>query len=267
MTTPTTGFPFLDAPHRDGAVIAMAHRGGALHPGLQGLENTLFAFQAAVDLGYRYLETDVHATRDGVLLAFHDDLLDRVTDAAGRIWDLVHADVAGARVGGREPIPLLVDLLDAFPTTRFNIDLKSPGAVDPLADVIDRTAAHDRVCIGSFTERSLRRFRSRVGRRVATSRGVAAVAAERFLPAGMTLGRVFRDPGAVYQVPVTRGRLTVLDERFVRRAHAAGRHVHAWTIDDPDEMVRLLDLGVDGLITDRPDLLRDVLERRGQWWG
>lgn len=266
MTTPTTGFPFLDDPHRDGAVVAMAHRGGALHPGVEGLENTLVAFQSAVDQGYRYLETDVHATRDGVLLAFHDEHLDRVTDAVGRIWDLVHEEVAPARVGGREPIPLLVDLLDAFPDVRFNIDLKSPGAVEPLAELVDRTGSHDRVCVGSFTERSLRRFRRRVSRPVATSRGVPAVAVDRFLPAGMALGRVFADPGAVYQVPVTRGRITLLDDRFVRRAHAAGRHVHAWTIDDPAEMDRLLDLGVDGLITDRPDLLRDVLRRRGQWW-
>ena len=267
MTSPTTGFPFLDDPHRDGAVVAMAHRGGAAHPDVQGLENTLFAFQAAVDLGYRYLETDVHATRDGVLLAFHDERLDRVTDAVGRIWELVHADVAPARVGGREPIPLLEDLLEAFPGIRFNIDLKSPGAVEPLARLVERTGAHDRVCVGSFTERSLRRFRSMVGRKVATIRGVPAVAAERFLPAGMTLGRAFRDPGAVYQVPVSHGRLTILDERFVARARAVGRHVHAWTIDDPAEMTRLLDLGVDGLITDRPDLLREVLQQRGQWWG
>ena len=267
MTTPTTGFPYLDDPLRDGAVLALAHRGGAALPGTHGLENTLFAFQAAVDLGYRYLETDVHATRDGVLLAFHDDRLDRVTDTVGRIWELVHDEISPARVGGREPIPLLADLLEAFPTTRFNIDLKSPGAVDPLAVLVQRMGAHERVCVGSFTERSLRRFRTLVGPRVATTRGVPATAVERFIPGGMRWGRALRDPGAVYQVPVTHRGLAFLDEGFVHRAHAAGRHVHAWTIDEPEEMERLLDLGVDGLITDRPDLLRDVLKSRGQWWG
>ncbi len=264
--TPRTGFAYLDDPVRDGTIVAMAHRGGALHPDVVGFENTMHAFEVAVGLGFHYLETDVHATRDGHLLAFHDAQLDRVTDRAGHVEELTRADLAGLRVGGREPIPLLTDLLEAFPAARFNIDLKAPGSVDLMADLVERMRLHDRVCVGSFTERSLRRFRSRVRRPVATARGIAAVAVDRYVPGGMVLGRVLRDPGAVYQVPVRYKGRPFVDQRFIDRAHAAGRHVHAWTVDEPAEMERLIDMGVDGLLTDRPDVLRDVLERRGLWW-
>jgi len=112
VTRPRSGHPFLDAGlEQPGSVLAFAHRGGAFHPDLEGLENTLAAFQHAVDLGYRHLETDVHATRDGVLLAFHDTALDRVTSRTGRIEDLRYVDVAAAMIGDREEIPTLQTLL------------------------------------------------------------------------------------------------------------------------------------------------------------
>lgn len=242
----------------------MAHRGGALHPELLGLENTMFAFAAAVRLGYRYLETDVHATKDGTLLAFHDERLERVTDQAGHIGSLALADIT-ALVGGREPIPRFEELVEAFPHARFNIDLKSAGAVEPLAETVRRMGLHDRVCVGSFSERRLRHFRALAGDRVATTRGVAAVAVERFVPGGRRLVRLARDPGPVFQVPVRHRGVRIVDERFVERVHAAGRHVHVWTIDERAEMEHLIDIGVDGLITDRTDVLRDVLVERGLW--
>ncbi|MBO0842738.1 MAG: glycerophosphodiester phosphodiesterase, partial [Nocardioides sp.] len=108
-------------------VRAYAHRGGARDPEIHGLENTLAAFQHAVGLGYRYLETDVHLTRDGVLLAFHDDRLDRVTDSRGAIAEMSYADVATARVQGEHPVPTMAELLEAFPEASFNIDLKAEG--------------------------------------------------------------------------------------------------------------------------------------------
>lgn len=264
MTAPRTGFRYLDEPVERGGVVAMAHRGGALHPECVGLENTLAAFSVAAELGYRYLETDVHATRDGVLLAFHDEHLDRVTDRVGRLVELVAAEVGLARVAGREPIPHFADLLEAFPEARFNVDLKAPAAVDPMVDLLRRTGAYDRVCIGSFTETTLRRFRRQLGDRVATTVGVLGVAVDRVLPWG-PLRRAIRDDGAVLQVPVAHLGVTIVDRRFVERAHAAGRHVHVWTVDERAEMERLIDLGVDGLITDRTDVLRDVLVERGLW--
>jgi glycerophosphoryl diester phosphodiesterase len=259
VTRPRTGFAYLDDAS---GVLAFAHRGGAFHPEIEGLENTLAAFRHAVDLGYRYLETDVHVTRDGVLLAFHDSVLDRVTDRAGSIAALRRAEVEDALIGGREQVPTLEQLFEEFPRARFNIDLKAPGAVRPLADFIAARDAHDRVLVGSFHPRSLAAFRTLTAGRVATGAHPLEVGA--YLAPGP---RTLAARPAALQVPHRRGRLRLVTPAFVRRAHAAGKHVHVWTIDDPAEMHELLDRGVDGLMTDRTDILRDVLVERGQWEG
>ena len=252
-------------------MLALAHRGGLGSPGLRGLENTRAAFASAVGLGYRYLETDVHATRDGHLVTFHDDTLERLTGATGPVAALSLAELAGLRVAGREPVPRLADLLEEFPDARWNLDLKSAGAVDPMVELVTRRGLQDRVCVGSFEERVLRRFRARLRAAgsppVATVCGVPTVVVARYLPAGRTLQRLLGDTGAAYQVPVRHRGIPVLDRRFVEEAHATGRHVHVWTVNDRAEMGRLLDLGVDGLITDRTALLRDVLRERGLWGG
>jgi glycerophosphoryl diester phosphodiesterase len=256
----TTGYPFLD---EGGPVLAFAHRGGARHPDLVGLENTRAAFAHAVALGYSYLETDVHVTRDGVLVAFHDALLERVTDGVGTLEDLDSADLARVRVGGREPVPTLAELVTSFPTARFNIDLKSDAALAPLAAFVTERGLHDRVLVGSFSGRRLRRFRRLAGPRVATSASPGEVAAYVALPARVA-SRVVRRPAAL-QVPHRRGPLVVATAGLVRRAHAAGVHVHVWTVDDPGDLRALLDRGVDGLMTDRTDILATVLRERGLW--
>jgi glycerophosphoryl diester phosphodiesterase len=267
VTRPHTGLPFLDAGRELGAVLAFAHRGGARHPELAGLENTLVAFEHAVRLGYSYLETDVHATRDGRLLAFHDAVLDRVTSSVGTILERTYVDVRTALIGGREPIPLLDDLLEHFGTARFNIDVKSDAAVEPLAGLVERTRVHDRVCVGAFSERRLRRFRRLVTRRVATSYGPVGVGLSRYGPPATRrlADRLLSGRGDALQVPQRTHGMRIVTPAFVARAHAAGRPVHVWTVDDPAEMQQLLDLEVDGLITDRTDVLRDVLVERGQW--
>ncbi|GEP38420.1 glycerophosphoryl diester phosphodiesterase [Nocardioides psychrotolerans] len=246
-------------------MLAFAHRGGVYHPDIEGLENTMSAFRHAVDLGYDYLETDVHATRDGVLLAFHDRVLDRVTDRTGEIASASYAEVRDALVGGRERVPTLAELFEEFPRARFNIDLKSDGAVAPLADFITARGAEDRVLVGSFSRSRLHRFRELTAGLVPTSAHPLEAAAFRLLPSGwladlLTHGRV-----AALQIPHRRGRWVIATPGLVRRAHAAGKHVHVWTIDHPDEMRELLDRGVDGLFTDRTDVLKTVLEERGQW--
>ena len=247
------------------AVLAFAHRGGAYHPEIEGLENTLAAFEHAVALGYDYLETDVHVTRDGVLLAFHDAVLDRVTDQRGAIAELTYEQVRTARVGGHEQVPTLVELLDAFPTAKFNIDLKARRAAAALAALLDERGDHDRVIVGSFSPATLREFRRLSRGRVRTSAHPLEVVAFLALPSGRLADRLTGRRVAVLQVPHRRGALTVASRGLVRRAHAAGKQVHVWTIDDPAEMRELLDRGVDGLMTDRTDLLKDVLAERGQW--
>ena len=240
--------------------LAFAHRGGAS----DWPENTMPAFEGAVALGYRHLETDVHLTADGVLLAFHDDSLDRVTDRTGVIAELPWSEVRQARVDGREPIPLLEDLLGAWPDVCINIDPKHDRSVEPLADAIERAGAVDRVGIGSFSDRRLARMRARLGPRLCTSLGPAGIARLRTASYGVPAGRFAAN--CVQVPPTARGR-TLVDERFVRIAHHHGLQVHVWTIDDPEEMTRLLDLGVDGIMTDRPGVLKDVLQARGAWRG
>lgn len=264
VTRPATGFPFLDEPR---SVLAFAHRGGAYHPEIEGLENTLAAFRHAVGLGYRYLETDVHATRDGVLLAFHDTVLDRVTDRKGEIATLSYAEVRAALIGGKERVPTLAELFDAFPEARFNIDIKSDAAVRPLADFVTARDLQDRVLVGSFSGRSLNRFRTLTRGRVATSAHPLEVVAFLVSPTGGVARLLTRGRVAALQIPHRRSVLTVANRWLVRKAHTARAHVHVWTIDDAAEMLELLDRGVDGLMTDRTDILRDVLVEHHAWEG
>jgi glycerophosphoryl diester phosphodiesterase len=266
QAAPRTGFPYLDEVlDPPGSVLAMAHRGGGKHPDLAGMENTRAAFRHAVDLGYRYLETDVHATSDGVLVALHDPVLDRVADAAGRVADMKATDVEVARIGGVEAVPTLAELFEEFPECRFNIDIKAAGAVQPLVELLDRTSAHDRVCVGAFDLRRIEEFRRATGGRVATS--AAKSEAVRFLtmPDRAAAAAMARGRFAVLQLPRVRGPVPIVTRPVVRRAHAAGVHVHAWTVDHPRHIRRMLDAGVDGIFTDRTDLLKDVLQERGLW--
>lgn len=266
MTRRPTGHPFLDAGlEHPGSVLAFAHRGGAFHPDLEGLENSVAAFEHALDLGYRHLETDVHATRDGVLLAFHDAALDRVTERTGRIEELSYVDVAAALIAGREQIPSLETLLERFPDAFFNIDIKSETAIRPLAGLLDRTRTHDRVCVASFSHRRITAFRRHTRGQVLTAASPPEVATVRYSPGPLPRG--VRTRSGPLQVPHRFRGLRVVTPGLVARAHRAGRQVHVWTIDEPGEMHQLLDLGVDGLMTDRTDLLREVLVARGQWMG
>ena len=244
---------FLD---HDGP-LAFAHRGGAS----DAPENTLAAFGDAVEIGFRYLETDAHCTADGVVVAFHDDRLDRVTDRTGTIAELPWSEVAAARVDGREPIPLLEDLLMTWPDVCLNIDAKHDEVVDPLIDLVKKTGTGDRVCLASFSDERIGRMRAALPG-VVTSLGARATARLRAAATGLPAGRF---EGECAQVPPKVKGLPMVTGRFVETAHARGLEVHVWTIDDPDEMRRLLDLGVDGIMTDRPRVLKQVLIDRGEW--
>jgi glycerophosphoryl diester phosphodiesterase len=240
---------------------AFAHRGWHIGD-LAGLENTLVAFRRAYDEGYRHLETDVRATADGELVVFHDARLDRVTDASGSVGSLPWSEVGAARVGGREPIPRLAELLETLPDAHFNIDAKSDAAVRPLAELIHRMGAEDRVCVVSFSDRRVAALRAAVGDGTAWALGPA----ETFrLYRAAVVRRQFSTTAVAAQVPMLYRRVPIVTPRFLRAAHAAGLEVHVWTIDDDAEMHRLLDLGVDGIMTDRPDILRAVLIERGAW--
>ncbi|MGH3282844.1 MAG: glycerophosphodiester phosphodiesterase family protein [Trebonia sp.] len=251
---------FLDHPRPH----AFAHRGGAAH----APENSWTAFEHAVKLGYAYLETDARATSDGKLMAFHDRTLARVTDASGPIGSRAYREVSALRVASSEPIPLIEDLLGAWPDVRFNIDLKDEPGITLLAAVLRRTGAWDRVCVTSFSGSRLRTARGLFDRPVCMATSPAVIAAVLSTIGAASQGRQAGLLGrrlAQWQVRCAQVPAQVATPSFVSRAHALGLHVHAWTINSPGLMRELLDIGVDGIMTDETVALRDVLISRGEW--
>lgn len=249
-------FPFLDHPRP----MALAHRGGAE----EGPENTMAAFESAVRLGFRYIETDVQVTRDGVALAFHDERLERVSDRRGAVSDLTWSELRGARIHGREPIARLEEALDAWPDVRFVLEPKHDRAVAPLAAAIRRVGALERVCVGSFSDTRVKRMREMLGPQLCTSLGSRGVLRLRLASYGLPVGGFVE---AAAHVPVRYRGLPVLDRALLAAARRRGLKVQVWTVNEEAEMERLIDLGVDGIITDRPAALKAVLVRRGLWAG
>ncbi|CEA07141.1 Glycerophosphoryl diester phosphodiesterase [Arthrobacter saudimassiliensis] len=252
-----------DAPRQ--APIGLSHRGFSR----SGAENTLPAFQAAVDLGFGWLETDVRTTADGVLLAFHDADLDRVSGSSGPVGNRTMRELADVRVGG-QPVPTLEQLLAAWPHIRLNVDVKDAAGVAPLADLIRSHRAGDRVLVASFSDRRrlavLRRLRRSGAGPVASSAGSAFTALAVLLaPLGGVglLARLGRFQ--CLQVPRRYGILPVVTPALIRGCHRAGVQVHVWTINEREQMEQLLDAGVDGIVSDRADLLAEVLAARGCW--
>lgn len=252
--------PFVSA----GRPLAFAHRGGAReHP-----ENSMTAFRRAADLGFRYFETDVRATADGVVMVFHDSTLGRVTDRFGRISELPFEEVTKALIAGREPIIRLEELLAAFPEARFNIDIKDDHTLGPFADLVERMDVLDRVCVASFSGMRMRTIRRRwpeVATSLALPEVASLLAASRLGPLAGIAGRGVPSQAAAVQVPPSSRGIRIVTPAFISAAHDRDLAVHVWTIDSAAEMHELLDLGVDGIITDRPTTLRDVMIDRGQW--
>ncbi|MGH3873143.1 MAG: glycerophosphodiester phosphodiesterase family protein [Pseudonocardiaceae bacterium] len=251
--------PFLLGP----CPRAFAHRGWHVDE-LAGMENSLAAFRRATAEGYRYLETDARVTRDGVVVIMHDATLDRTTDGCGEVEQLDWAVVRTARVAGREAVCRLADLLEELPEALINVDVKADAAVTPVLELLNRTGQWHRVCLASFSERRLQRIRTAAGPWLLTSMSVTSAIALRLRSA---LPVLVTPPirGDLAQLPVRLCGITVVDRALVRYAHRHGWEVHAWTVDHPVEMAALLDLGVDGVVTDRPDLLREVLRTRRGW--
>lgn len=253
--TPDGGYGSEPGPY------VVAHRGGAgLAP-----ENTYEAFSRSVSLGVSYLETDVRLTADGVLVAFHDERVDRVTDLRGRVDRLPWAALKAAQVHGGGAVMTLAELLAAFPHQRFAIDLKASDCIGALTQVLQASRSVERVCVAGAWDGVLARLREACGPGLRTALGWRSLTT---LVACAKAG--VRPPpwvatGEFVHVPISLGRVPLVAERLVRMGADLGVGVVVWTVDDPQLMHRLLDLGVDGIITDRPDLLREVLVQRGEW--
>jgi glycerophosphoryl diester phosphodiesterase len=271
-------------------VIAFAHQGGSF----EGPSSTLAAIERALAAGATAIELDVHATSDRHIVVCHDETVDRTTNHHGEIANLTLAQlqemdnaywwIDGATVTpgqpdeaylerGRAPkdrtfgIVTLEEVVEAFPNVLLNLDLKRTDPdVEPyeelLASELRRLDRLSSVIVGSFHDQAVQRFRS-LAPSVATSAATGEAATFYF---SMLEGVPSVPPIAAFQVPATYGDVTVVDERFVQTAHEADIAVHVWTINDVDEMSHLLDLGVDGLISDRPTPLAQVLKERGCAW-
>lgn len=253
--------------------VPIAHRGSrVLWP-----ENTMEAFAGAVDLGYNHLETDLHMTSDGVIVCIHDDTVDRTTDGSGDVSSFSLADLqdldAGYRHGGRDgyafrgaglTVPSLEEVLTAFPDVSLIVDMKTDGLASPLCDLLDRLDAHHRLIVGSFSDDRISEFHEATDGRVATSTGPTL---SRMWVLSSRVGRGVKCEAKALQLPTQIRGVKVVDEKLVRAAHDAGLQIHVWTVNDPAEMERLLGMGVDGLVTDRPDLLKQLLIDRGEWTG
>lgn len=270
--------------------LAIAHRGGAA----EAPENTMAAFEHARSLGFAYVELDVRATADGVLVVYHDPVLDTLTDRSGGVAELSWSEVKEARVEGEEPVPRLEEVLDAWPDLRVNIDPKHPKAVEPLVKILQARDCADRVCISTFSDRRTLLVRRLLGNRYCTATtlsNIARIRAESLLPTRLeqtsritSSDRQSKNAGdqealndaavktvspkaGCAQVPASIHGRRLVDERFIRAAHRHGLQVQVWTVNSASEMHSLLDMGVDGIMTDKITLLRSVLMERGQWSG
>jgi len=264
---------YFDNPPGSGKPIALAHR-GFWDPSLPGphLENSMAAFAAAVDLGYRYLETDVHGTSDGVAIALHDASLDRTTDGQGDVASMPWKEVSQFYIGGVEPIPTLVELLNTWRDVKFNLDVKADSGIEPTAAAIEKTGAHDRVLVTSFSATRRRETVKRLSKPVATGASTAEITA--FLAAARLgsrrLAKAALGDVTAIQVPLSQAigpvGIGVVDKQTLRIAHAIGKYVDVWTVNTRAEMYHLLeDLGVDGIFTDRADTLKSVMQDLALW--
>ena len=273
--------PFLDFEHP----IVYAHRGG----GVERPENSMAAFDHAVSVGFRYLETDARLTADGVLVALHDDRLDRVSDGRGLVGELSAAEVTSARLLGpdgrpsQERVPLLEEVLTAWPQARWNLDAKDAATVEPLGDLLERLEMLERCCVGAFSDQRLGRLRQRFGPALCTVLGPREVARVRAYGFGVPLvklARLVAPLGLVAQVPLSyelavptprwlprqpRVSVPIVDRFFLTACRRFGIPVHVWTVNEPAQMVALLDRGVAGFMTDRPTAAAELLTSRRQW--
>ena len=231
------------------------------------------AFGGAADLGFRYLETDLRISRDGVLVTFHDQVLDRTTNGSGPVGALTFAELRRLdaayhfqpergypRRGQGIGVPSLEEAVTAFPEAVFMLDIKQNGLEGPLLELMERCNLWERVIVGSFGGPRLRRLRARAGRRITTAAAPGEIL--RFATAAR-LGRPARIPADLLSIPIRR-LIRLVDARTVAAARSGGLPMLVWTINETEEMARLLDLGVDGLITDRPDLLKQLMIERGR---
>ena len=231
------------------------HRGGDE----EKTENTLEAFQYSSDLGFVFMETDVQSTSDGKVVIFHDSDLKRVAGLNKRVSDLTFKEIREVDLilGGK--IPSLEETLSSFPNLRFNIDIKVDSAVEETIRIVKSHHALNRVCLASFSTNRLNHIRYLTGSDLCSSMGQAEVVRLVLSSYGLNFKA---SPGFCAQVPVSQFGIPIVTRKFIKKVHDLNKLIHVWTIDETEEMYRLIDLGVDGLMTDKPTVLKEALVAR-----
>lgn len=243
---------YFDAPYPR----RFAHRGLSEHK--SGIdENSLEAIQAAIDAGATHVESDTHATKDGTAVLFHDDDLQRVAGVGGKISEYRIAQLRSIKLRNGSLIPTLSEVLSSFPDLYLNLDIKSEGAISPTVKAIEDQRAHDRVLVSSFSHSRRMRALAELSKPVATSASMRTVAmawASHTFLFGLGFRQLTKDIDA-FQIPPRQGLIRFATKGFIKRAKATDNEIHFWTINDPEEMASLIELGADGIVTDRVDLL------------
>jgi glycerophosphoryl diester phosphodiesterase len=234
----------------------LAHRGLSQHDSAVD-ENSIAAFRFAIEHGCTHIESDVHATSDGVAVLFHDDDLNRVAGINRKISEISFEELTTLQLKNGSTIPSLGDVLTEFPDLRLNLDIKSWAGVKPTALEIERHQAHDRVLVSSFSSGRRKAAHALLSRPVAASAGMTEVIllwlSHKLF--GIGFGAIARSIDAL-QIPVSQGPIRLGTSKFISRARKAGLEVHFWTINDPEMANHLVELGATGIVTDRVDLIR-----------
>jgi len=242
MHTFFEGFDFFGFVHRGGDEVET--------------ENTLEAFQHSSDLGFTFMETDVQFTSDGEVVIFHDIDLKRIAGIPKKVSELSIKEIKSIELLHGGKIPTLNELLSSFKNLRFNIDIKVDDAVDKSIEIIKSHDALKRTCLAAFSTKRLNRIRSLAGDGVCTSMGQIEVAKLMMKSYGMPFKN---QPGMCAQVPTAQWGVPVVTKNFIQEAHRQEKLVHVWTIDESEQMNSLIKMGVDGLMTDKPSVLKSVL--------
>jgi len=239
-------------------IIPIAHRGASLLAG----ENSFEAFKKANDLGYKLLETDVHGSKDGTAYIFHDESLQRLTGDNKKIYNLRDRDIDSIKINNSTIIPRLSDIFEELPSNFFNLDAKTWQAVAPMAQTIKQTQFQSKVCIGSFNNSRINKILKELGPETCHSMGTSSVLKFYF---SAYSGFKLDFSAQCIQLPIAQFGISLMTQNIIRHAKRLNIKIHFWTVNDAPTIKKLIDLNVNGIMTDDCVLLRKIMLEHGKW--
>ena len=239
-------------------IVPIAHRGASL----VATENSFESFRKAFDLGYRVIETDIHSSKDGTAYIFHDNTLERLTGENLKISDLKDVDIDSLKVNKSSIIPRLSNVFEEFPEGLFNLDAKTWEATIPITNTVKKMACSSRVCIGSFNDKRIDAIIRELGVETCHSMGTSNVF-KFYLGAQLGIKQNFT--AQCIQLPIKQFGISLITQKILRHARKLGIKIHFWTINNSGLIQKLLELDVDGIMTDDCILLKTIMEKKHKW--